>query len=273
MQTAKALIAAVLCMVPFQALAEKATARGDPWEKWYFSAGAFLADLDNSVRFGRPGVGIEFDLEEALGLKSSQTVFRIDGGYRFGSTERHRVDFTWFDLSRKATRDLRRDVTLPGGTVIPIGITVESEFDLAFYNLRYSYSLIKDERVDFAGSLGLHVTRLGLVMREVGGSAGGGDRVTAPLPAIGARLDVALTPKWYLRSSLEVFYLEYDNFTGSLSDVLLSAEYRAWEHFSLGLGLNSVRLRVENDDSLGLGFDGNIRSDFVGLMLYGKALF
>lgn len=273
MRTAKALIGAVFCVVPFQVLAQESAAHRDPWEKWYISGGAFLADLDNSIRYGRPGVGLEFDVEETLGLKRSQTVFRFEGGFRFGGNNRHRLDFTWFDLSRDAIRDLRRDVTLPGGIVIPIGVTVESQFDLEFYNARYSYSFIKDDRIDFAGSLGLHVTRLGLLLNEVGGPAAGGDRVTAPLPAIGGRLDVALTPKWYLRSSLEVFYLEYDKFTGSLADILVSAEYRAWEHFSLGLGVNSVRIRVENDDSLGLGFDGDFSSDFVGLMLYARAMF
>jgi len=97
--------------------------------------------------------------------------------------------------------------------------------------------------------------------------------VTAPLPVIGGRLDVALTPKWYLRSSMELFYLEFDSFKGSLADTLLSAEYRPWKHFSLGLGLNSVRINVENNESLGLGFDGKLRSDFVGLMLFGRVIF
>jgi hypothetical protein len=275
MQTAKALIGAIVCLAPLHALAQESseTAPWDPWEKGYISAGVFWADTDNSVRLGTPGVGIEFDVEDALDLENSQAVFRVDGGYRFGANNRHRIDFSWFDLSRDATKALEADVSLPDGTILPIGTTVRSQFDLAFYNVRYSYSFIKDDRIDFAGSLGLHVTKLGLFLEEVGGGDAGGDSVTAPLPVIGGRLDVALTPKWYLRSSMELFYLEFDTFKGSLADTLLSAEYRAWKHFSLGLGLNSVRINVENNESLGLGFDGKLRSDFVGLMLFGRVIF
>ncbi|UCH75312.1 MAG: hypothetical protein JSU82_05570 [Rhodospirillales bacterium] len=266
--------AAVVIAMAWPAFAQEDAAPRGPWEKWSISGGMFIADLDNTIRLGASGVGIEVDLEEALGLKSGQTVVRFDGAYRFGIEERHRVDFTWFDLSRDATRTLQADITLPDGTVLPIGTTVASEFNLAFYNVRYGYSFLKDDRIDFAGSLGLHITDVGLFLTDTSGVLGaGGDGVTAPLPVIGGRLDVALTPKWYVRSSLEAFYLEFDSFTGSLVDILVSAEYRAWENFALGIGVNSVHLTVENDNSLGLEFDGRVKSDFSGLMFYGKAMF
>ena len=265
--------AAMVCSAASQALAQEDSDAQDPWPKWSLSVGAFVADLDNTIRIGAPGVGFELDLESALGLKNSQTVFRVDGAYRFGNNNRHRIDFTWFDLSRDATRVLEQDIELPDGTPLPIGATVSSQYDLAFYNVRYAYSFIKDDRIDFAGSLGLHITHLGLFMEEVGGPGAGGDSVTAPLPVLGGRLDVALTPKWYVRSSVEALYLSVGNFTGSIADILLAGEYRAWEHFSLGLGLNTVRMNLEDDNSLGLNFNGRFQSDFVGLMLYGKATF
>jgi hypothetical protein len=267
-----ALAAAALCSGASQALAQQNADAWDPWEKWSISAGAFVADLNNTIRFGAPGLGLEFDLESALGLQSSQTVFRIDGAYRFGANNRHRVDFTWFDLSRDATRVLEEEVDLPDGTKLPVGTIVDSEYQLAFYNVRYAYSFIKDYRIDFAGSVGLHITDIGLFL-DAGGLVGGGDRVTAPLPVLGGRLDVALTPKWYVRSSIEMLYLSFGDFTGSVADFIIAGEYRGWEHFSLGLGFNAVHLKLENDNSLGLGFDGHFRSDFVGLMLYGRAMF
>ena len=265
-------VTAALCAAASQARAQQDPDAWDPWEKWSVSAGAFIADLDNTVRIGAPGIGFELDLEDALGLRNSQTVFRIDGAYRFGTDNRHRVDFTWFDLSRDATRALEKEIELPDGTPLPIGTVVDSEYKLAFYNLRYAYSFIKDDRIDFAGSVGLHITDFGLFIDATSIGAGG-DRATAPLPVIGGRLDVALTPKWYMRSSAEFFYLEFGDLKGVLSDILLAGEYRAWENFALGLGLISVRMQIENDNSLGLDFNGRFRADFVGLMLYGKAMF
>ena len=263
----------VLCSAAPQALAQQDAEAWDPWEKWSISGGVFVADLSNTARIGPSGVGVEIDLEETLGLESSQSVFRIDGAYRFGADNRHRVDFTWFDLSRDATRTLQQDIVIDGVTYMA-GTTVNSEYDLAFYNVRYAYSFIKDDRIDFAGSLGLHITDIGLFISDSAGVIGaGGDSVTAPLPLLGVRLDVALTPKWYMRSSVEALYLSFGDFTGSITDILLAGEYRGWEHFSLGVGLNSVHLQIENDNSLGLDFDGRFRSDFVGLMLYGRAMF
>lgn len=261
------MIALAVLMQP--AMAERSDG---PWEKSSISLGGFAASLSTDARIGGPGVGVEIDLEEALGLKSSETVFRVDAAYRFGSSRRHRLDFTWFDLSRDATRDLTRDINIDG-TIYPVGTTVDSEFDLAFYNLRYSYSFLQDDRVDFAGSMGLHVTEIGLAVRAPGiGTAG--DAVTAPLPLVGVRLDVALTEKWTMRSSVELMYLEVPDFKGQISDVLLAAEYRSWKNFAIGAGFNAVRMSLEvDDDSSGVNFQGDVNSDFVGLLLYGKLMF
>lgn len=199
------LAALTVCMQP--AVAQQ---NGGPWEKWSLGLGGFASTLGSDVRIGKPGVGAEIDLDEALGMESSDTVFRIDAAYRFGSSRRHRLDFTWFDLSREATKTLTQDINIDG-TTYPVGTTVDSEFDLAFYNVRYSYSFLQDDRVDLAGSVGLHVTDIGLTVRApVQGTAG--DSVTAPLPLIGARLDVALTEKWYARSSVEFLYLAIADF-------------------------------------------------------------
>jgi len=274
MKLTTALVAAVaLCAGASPAIAQQDTDAWDPWEKWSISAGAFIVNFDNTVQIGGPNGGFEFDVESALGLRESRTVFRLDGGYRFGSDNRHRIDITWFDLARDATKTLEEEIEIDG-IIYPISTTVNSEFELAFYNFRYAYSFIKDDRIDFAGSLGLHITRIGLFVSDTENLIGaGGDAVTAPLPVLGVRLDVALTPRWYVRSSVEALYLSFGNYTGSITDVLLAGEYRGWEHFALGIGLNTVRVEVENDNSFDLNFNGKASSDFVGLMLYGRVMF
>lgn len=245
---------------------------GGPWEKWSLSLGGFAANLSNDVRVGTPGTGVQIDIEEALGMESSDTVFRVDGSYRFGSSRRHRIDFTWFDLSREASKTLATEIDVDG-TIYPIGTTVASQFDLAFYNARYSYSILQDDRVDFAGSFGLHITDVGLGVQAAGiGTAG--DSTTAPLPVIGGRLDVALTDKWYLRSSAEFMYVEFDDFRGQISDMNIAAEYRAWKNFAIGAGFNAVRVALDVDDEIsGVNLVGSVNSNFSGLLLYGKMMF
>jgi hypothetical protein len=59
-------------------------------------------------------------------------------------------------------------------------------------------------------------------------------------------------------------------------DATLALECRPWEHFSLGAGLNSVRMRLEGDEDTdvpGMDFAGDCDVSFAGLLLYGKILF
>jgi hypothetical protein len=245
-----------------------------PWEKASIAVGGMLTSMDGSARVGAAGAGLEIDLENVLGLETSQSAFRVDALYRFGKSRRHRLDFTWFDLDRDATRTLETEIELDGVTY-PVGTTVQSEFDLAFYNVRYSYSFIQDDRVDFAGSVGFHITDIGLSVSSATQGTTGED-VTAPLPLLGLRLDVLLTRNWYMRSSLEALYLAFDGFKGAIVDSTLALEYRPWKRFALGTGLNSVRVLLEGEeDSSVPGIDLEAKFDFryTGLLLYGKLLF
>jgi hypothetical protein len=38
-------------------------------------------------------------------------------------------------------------------------------------------------------------------------------------------MDIALTPQWFFRTGSQVFYLEYDNFTGSILEFKAAVEY------------------------------------------------
>jgi hypothetical protein len=267
------LAALALCAPAARAQGAAVDPRDDGrWERWSLGVGGFLASLDTEARIGFPGVGVQVDVEKALGLDTSQSVFRIDSGYRFGGHRRHRLDFTWFDLSRDGEKTLEEQVDI-GGMTYPIGTRVTSTFDLAFYNLRYSYSFLLDDRIDLAASFGLHVTELGLTVNAAAIGAGG-DSVTAPLPVFGGRLDVLLGKNWYFRSSLEALYLEISDFSGVITDLVIATEWRAWKNFAFGLGLNSVRLGMEVDDeAYGLNFNGSVESRFTGLLFYGKLLF
>jgi hypothetical protein len=121
----------------------------------------------------------------------------------------------------------------------------------------------------------LHVTEVGLTVAAatIGER---GENVTAPLPLLGLRLDVVLTPKWYIRSSWEALYLAYDGAKGAISDATVAVEYRPWNRFAFGAGLNVVRVLLEGEEDTGTpGFDFAAEFDFAytGFLLYGKLMF
>ena len=266
-------MAVVFFLIPQAGWSEQSDLEGRPWEKVSVNLGVFFSAVDSSFRIGS-GVGLDIDVEDLLDLDSSNTVFRTDAMWRFSENRRHRLDFTWFAFRRDGSRQIAGDITIGEGDdqiTIDAGTTVEAFFDLDIYELAYSYSFLQDDRIDLAAGIGFYVMPMdfgikasGLVDEE------GSKRFTAPLPVLGLRMDVALTPKWFLRSGAQVFYLEYENFTGSVLEFRAAVEYNPWEHVGIGLGIDSLSVNVEaeGEDWPEIDFKGNVEFDYAGVQLY-----
>jgi hypothetical protein len=89
-----------------------ANAQSADFDRFSVSLGLFVTDRDSKTRLDGeiPGSGTEIDLENDLGLDKSDSVFRLDSYYRFN--EKHRLDFSIFDLSRTASKQIERDIEL-----------------------------------------------------------------------------------------------------------------------------------------------------------------
>lgn len=266
-------MAIVLFLMPQAGWSEERDLEGQPWEKFGVNLGVFISAVDSSFRIGS-GVGLDIDVEDLLGLDSTNTVFRTDAMWRFSENRRHRLDFTWFAFRRDGSRQIAGDITIGDGddqTTIDAGTTVESFFDLDIYELAYSYSFLQDDRIDLAAGIGFYVMPMDFGLKITGlVDEAGSERFTAPLPVLGLRMDVALTPKWFLRSGAQVFYLEYDNFTGRVLEFRAAVEYNPWEHVGIGLGFDTLAVNVEaeGEDWPGIDFKGNVEFNYAGLQLY-----
>ena len=252
--------------------AESTGAEDLPWERFSLQVGGFISFLNSDVRIGSKelGVGLDIDVEEALGLETSLSVFRVDVLYRFGRSRRHRWDLAYFDFRRDASKVLESDIDFNGRT-FPIGTTVESLFNLRIFRLSYSYSFFQDDRFDFSVSGGFYIIPI-----EVGIRADGvGDEkmdIAAPLPTIGFRADLAITPKLFIIQGMEVFWLKFQNYQGSILSTHTAIEYRVWKHIGFGLGYDAFRLTIEaeGEDYPTIDFVGSIKTDYAGLLLYAK---
>jgi hypothetical protein len=263
----------LLFLSPVQTSAEEWDLDERPWEKFGANFGVFISAVDSTLRFGS-GIGLDLDVEDFLGLDTSNFVFRADALWRFTDNRRHRVDFSWFSLNRSGDRQILEDITveLDGEEIlIPAGTKVESFLDLDIYELTYSYSFFQDDRIDLAAGLGLYIMPIdfglsatGLVDEE------GGENFTAPLPVLGLRMDIAVAPDWFIRTGTQAFYLEYDNFTGSILKVDAAVEYNPWEHVGIGLGFDALNISVEaeGEDWPGVNLNGKINFKYAGMQLY-----
>jgi len=256
------------------------TAKDSPWEKFSFNAGLFASRSSTDVQFGS-GLGVSVNLEDALGLEADNQVFRIDSYWRFSDNRKHRVDFTWFSFKRSATKQITDDITInpPNGDPIPLptGTVVESFFDLDIFEVAYRYSFIHDERLDFAVGTGLYLMPVSFGLSATGIVDEQGDQsFTAPLPVLNLKLDVLLAPKWYFRSDIQLFYVEYEGFTGSLHNTRTAVEYNPWKHVGFGLGADALRIDLEGDGQA-IWPDNDLKGAFefsyIGLYLYGRVFF
>ncbi len=265
-------IAIITVLSSNPALADGNKSPKDPWERFSFSMGGFMTFLNSDFRIGS-GVGVTINVEEALDLDAKAKVFRADVLYRFGKSRRHRVDFGYFHILRSSTKSLETELEI-GDHTFPIGTVVDSHFNIKFIKGAYNYSIFQDDRIDLAVSAGLYVAPI-----DIGISAAGigseETNLTAPLPVFGLRLDVAITPKLFLKPRIDFFYMEIDKFKGGLTNSVIAVEYNIWEYVGLGLAFESLRMnfQAEGKDYPNIDFAGSVAFDYFGLNLYAKIYF
>jgi hypothetical protein len=278
------LLLAVMSICPPGAMAAEETQEKQslPWEKYSLSLGYFISTLDTGIRLGT-GVGVDIDAEDLLDLDATMSVARLEGLRRFG---RHRIDLSWMSLKREATRTVQEDFSFENNegeqVSVEAGAAIESYLDLDLYKLTYSYSFIQDDRLDLAAALGLYIAPIGLGITAQGSANGqavatekSANSFTAPLPMLGLRMDVAVTPKWFIRFLGQAFYLEYESFKGAIYSSTMAVEYKPWQHVGFGVGYDMFKMKLEaaGADYPEIDFKGNIDFQYTGLMLYAKLFF
>jgi hypothetical protein len=241
----------------------------DPYPNLYRRAALSLglaaySNFDTTLRVDSGGlVGTVLDLEDTLGVDDSSAVARLDTYYSF--SRRHRVDLTYYDLTRKGTRTTQDDINF-GDITIPAGSGVETGFDTWILKLAYRYNFVADVRTVIGASFGFHMMGLDIDMKTTNGSLSESFHQPLPLPVVGLHGQYALSDKWRLLASIEILRVNLDPFEGYMSDQRLALEHDTWEYFGWGIGTNSFTLdaEAEGNDSL----TADVEYAFNGVMLY-----
>lgn len=256
------LIPTAACLLLFSV---SATAASHDDHRFSLSLGVFITDRDTEAELdGTLTEGTPTDFESDLGLDSSDTVFRVDGYFKFN--ERHRLDFSVFDLSRDASQQISRDIQW-GDTLYTIDTVIETDLSLEIYKLGYTYSFMRSDKGYLGGTAGLYVadSKASLSEENVGSAEVG--ELTAPLPVIGLRGEYALSDRWSFRASGEFFFIEYDDIDGSLIDIYAGLDYRVLDNLSIGVGFNSVTIDVDASQN---DFEGGLDWQYSGGLAFFK---
>jgi len=228
-------------------------------DKFKLAIGTFITEYDSEFRLTAEKVnrGTTISFEDDLGLTDSETVIRLDGHYRFSA--RHRVEFSYFDLSRDGTTVSTRPLLIDE-TLFRRGSELSTTFDYQILKLAYAYSFWQTGKFDLSASGGLYTFDMELSVESSDGKEEG-DQGTAPFPMFGLHLDYRLGEDIYLLSSFEYFFVEDSDFEGELTDANIAVEYRPFENIGFGLGYNLVTIFIEStadddDDEFDYEYDG-----------------
>ncbi len=230
-------------------------------DKFKFSIGAFITDYDSEFRLTSSilGRGTTLSFEDDLGLEESNEVIRLDGHYRF--SPRHRLEFSYFDLSRDGKIVTTRPIIIED-TFFPRGSTLSTKFDYRVLKLAYAYSFWQTEKFDLSASGGLYTFDVDIQVNSADGKQEG-DAGTAPYPMFGLHLDYRLTKEVYFSTSFEYFVINDDDFEGELTDIRIGIEYRPFENIGFGLGYNATTVFAEDT-----GSDDEFDYEYDGILVY-----
>lgn len=246
-------------------------------DPFYISLGTFILNSDTEVRFdGDAGSGTPIDWERTFG-GGDLSRFRIDGHWRFGDTDRHKVRFMWFNASRSASRTIQEDIEF-GGEVYPVNAKVSSEFSFDIYELAYEYAFLKRDTYEVDGTIGIHMASLSMGLKAKAASSGGtldfdvkrDGTLDAPLPVIGLRGIWQLPHNFSIDAGAQFFSLSIDQYDGSLQDYRVMVNWQPKKWLGFGLGYNQFDVDVDVD---GDKFDGNLNWKYKGPMLSYSAVF
>ena len=205
-------------------------------------------------------VGAKINLQDDLGMETKTDTFRLDGHYRFNDT--HKIEFAYYRIHTDSTNTIDRDLEWDG-KVYQAGSTISSLLNMDIYKVNYAYSFYHNEKVELALAAGVHMMDIETGLQgnaTVDGSPeyyiDGNVDFLAPLPVIGFRIDYAVNPRFHIAGAIDYFGISIDKYSGSFTDVLLTAEYQVFDNFGIGAGLNTTSLDAKVDDG-GTEYEAN----------------
>jgi hypothetical protein len=134
------------------------------------------------------------------------------------------------------------------------------------------------ENYELAAGIGVHLLDATLGLNATVTTDGGSTSrelsesgsTDAPLPTLGFRGVWRLPHDFYITALAQYFYVDFDEYVGSLSDLKATVVWQATPHVGVGLGYNDFRFRFRLDRK---HFDGRLGWDYGGAMAFVSVMY
>ncbi|MBS0376729.1 MAG: hypothetical protein JSR73_19300 [Proteobacteria bacterium] len=209
-------------------------------------AGLVFSSNQTTVRYdsnaGNPGTVL--DGEKDLGLPSRKLIGKAELMFRM--KERHRVHIGnyYLPLDRHATRPLDQSVNFGNSTFL-VGDVVASELNMRLLAINYSYSFVKNDRLELAASLGFDVIGFEAAATVAARLRTERQDQSAPAPLAGLDGTVRISRRFYGEARAQYVRANVQDVHGSISTYEANLLYRLSPNVSFGLGYSGFKVDVD----------------------------
>lgn len=200
-------------------------------------------DLRVDPRANGPGAPVPGTLvsgERDLGLDAHRNEGRIEFMFRLRERSRLRVDY--FQSERRGDQAIPRDIQF-GDETFTTGDVVASEVDWRSFGLSYTYSFIRNDRIELGTGLALSAidaqargstVHNGTLLRQDKSGAGA-------FPTIPVDFTWRVTRRLAFTARGQYFHASIGGFDGSLAEYHADVQWRAWRNLAFGAGYTMIR--------------------------------
>ncbi len=266
------LVVYVLCFAGPQLAVAAESEDLHPWLERGFSLdlGVFYPDreLDLRVNGTLTGINDEIDFDKRRQLETADEVFSGEMSWRFRG--RWSLVGQYFNSADTYRAVLEEDIEW-GDVVFGAGTNAAVGFDFSLTRIFFGRQLNTSETHNVGIGGGIHWLHIGsfaegtILINGTPSTARRSVSAEAPLPNIGAWYIYSISPRWALRTRLDLLSADVGDYDGLMLNVALGVNYQAFEHFGLGLNYNFFKLDVGIEKS---DWRGDIEIVYDGVYLY-----
>ena len=189
--------------------------------------------------------GTEFDGEKDTALPTRKLTARGELMFRVRERGRVRLANYFVPLDRRGSAVLTRTINF-GNEVYNISDSVQTSLQLRLLAMSYTYSIIRNERIELGASLGFDVVGYDAQMTVPGRLRTAEDDRSAPAPLAGLDVTGRLSTRFYAEGRAQYLRVNVTSVKGTLQAYEANLMYRAHPNITLGVGYIALDVAVDS---------------------------
>jgi hypothetical protein len=214
-------------------------------------------------------LGTELNAEDDLGLAKSKLLGRGEVWFRMRERHRVRISNYFVPLDRRGETVLDRTIRFGDETYL-VGETVSSQLAVRVLALMYTYSFVKNDRLEAGASIGFDVVGFDAEATVPARLRTEREERSGPAPLVGLDLTARIQGRWYAEGRVQYVKATVGDVEGSLTAFEVNGLYRLHPNVTLGLGYNSFTVDIDSRD---IGDSGRLKLNTAGPQLFARVGF